>query len=84
MSEIGFENHSDATDIAYELQNFPNENRLFNLCVGETLGGKSQEVSRVFSKDSLVKFEHFDTNFMGAANHGYMVVTTKRPKMNFT
>ena len=38
------------TDIAYELQDFRAENRLFNICVGESVGGKSPEVSRVFSK----------------------------------
>ena len=31
-----------------QLQNYEIENRLFNICVGKTVGGKSPEVSRVF------------------------------------
>ena len=58
------------TKIAYELQNFPIENRLFNFCVGETVIGKSPEVLRVFSKDSPLNLEHFHINLKGAANCG--------------
>ena len=46
--------------------------------MGETVGGKSPEVSRVFSKDPLMNSEHFDTNLMGAADCGYMV-SAKKP-----
>ena len=49
--------------------------------MGETVGGKSPEVSRV--KRSAVNLEHFDTNLMGAANCGYMVSAEKRVKMDF-
>ena len=52
--------------------------------MGETVGGKSPEVSRVFSKDPLVNLEHFDTNLMGAADCRYMVSTKKPSKMDFT
>ena len=48
--------------------------------MGETVGGKSPEVSRVFSKDPLMNSEHFDTNLMGAADCGYMVSTKKPAK----
>ena len=48
--------------------------------MGETVGGKSPEVSRVFSKDPLMNSEHFDTNLMGAADCGYMVLTQKPPQ----
>ena len=65
------------TEIAYELYNFPIENRLFNFCVGKTLNGKSPEVSGIFSKDPLVNLEHFDTNLMGAVDCGYMVSAEK-------
>ena len=34
------------------------------------MNGKSPEVSGIFSKDFLVKLEHFDTNLMGAVNCG--------------
>ena len=42
--------------------------------MGETVGGKSSEVRRVFSIDSLVNLTHFDTNLMGVADCGYMVM----------
>ena len=48
--------------------------------MGETVGGKSPEVSRVFSKDPLMNSEHFDTNLMGAADCGYMVSAKKPAK----
>ena len=48
--------------------------------MGETVGGKSPEVSRVFSKDPLVNLEHFDTSLKGAADCGYMVLTQKPPQ----
>ena len=48
--------------------------------MGETVGGKSPEVSRVFSKDPLANSEHFDTNPMGAADCGYIVSTEKSAK----
>ena len=48
--------------------------------MGETVGGKSSEVSRVFSKDPLMNSEHFDTNLMGAADCGYMVSAKKTAK----
>ena len=38
--------------------------------MGEPVGGKSLEVSRLFSKDLLVNLEHSDTNLMGAADCG--------------
>ena len=56
------------------------ENQFFNFCVGESVGGKSPEVSRVFSKDPLINLEHFNTNLMGAADCGYMVLTKKPPQ----
>ena len=40
--------------------------------MGETVGGKSPEISRVFSEDPLMNLEHFDTNFMSAADCGYV------------
>ena len=46
------------------------EKRFLNFCVGETVRGKSPEVLRVFSKDSLLNLEHFDTNLKGAADCG--------------
>ena len=36
------------TNIGYHLQNYRNENRLFNFCVGKTVGGKSREFLRVY------------------------------------
>ena len=48
--------------------------------MGETVGGKSPEVSRVFSKDPPVNLEHFDTSLMGAADCGYMDLTQKPPQ----
>ena len=48
--------------------------------MGETVGGKSSEVSRVFSKDPLMNSEHFDTNLMGAADCSYMVSAKKPAK----
>ena len=48
--------------------------------MGETVGGKSPEVLRVFSKDLLVNLEHFDTNLMGAVDCGYMVSAEKPAK----
>ena len=48
--------------------------------MGETVGGKSPEVSRVFLKDPLVNLVHFDTNLMVAADCGYMVLTLKLPQ----
>jgi len=38
------------------------------------------EVSRIFSTDPLMNLEHFDTNFIGAADCGYMVSTEKSAK----
>ena len=52
--------------------------------MGETVDGKSPEVSRRFSKDPLVNLENFDTNLMDAADCGYMVSIEKQPKMDFT
>ena len=57
-------------DIAYELQNFRIEIRILNFFVGESVGEKSREVSRVFSKSLLVNLIHFDTNLVGAADCG--------------
>jgi len=51
--------------------------------VGETVGGKSPEVSRVFSKDPVVNLEHFDTSLMGAADCAYVVLTKKPSKNDF-
>ena len=48
--------------------------------MGETVGGKSREVSRVFSEDPQVNSYNFDTNFMGAADCGYIVSTEKPAK----
>ena len=42
--------------------------------------GKSPEVSVIFSTDPLVNLENFDTNFMGAADCGYIVPTEKPAK----
>ena len=47
--------------------------------MGKTVNGKSPEVSGIFSKDP-VNLEHFDTNFMGAADCGYIVSTEKPAK----
>ena len=44
------------------------------------MNGKSPEVSGIFSTDPLVNLEHFDTNFMGAADCGYIVSTEKPAK----
>ena len=60
--------------------NFRIENRLLNFCVGETVGEKSPEVSRVFSKDSLLNLEYFDTNLKGAADCGKKFWIKNRPK----
>ena len=38
--------------------------------MGKTVYGKSPEILRVFSKDSLFNLEHFDTNLKGAADCG--------------
>ena len=51
--------------------------------MGETVGEKSPEVSRVFSKDPPVNLEHFDTNLMAAADCGYMAVIKKPSKKWF-
>ena len=51
--------------------------------MGESVGGKSPEVSRVFWKDPLVNLEHFDTNLMGAVDCGYMVSAEKPAKNGF-
>ena len=48
--------------------------------MGKTVNGKSPEVSGIFSTDPLVNLEHFDTNFMGAADCGYIVSTDKPVK----
>ena len=40
-------------------------NRLFDFCVGETVGEKSSEISR---KDPLINLKHFDTNLMRATD----------------
>ena len=56
------------------------ENPLLNFYVGKSVGGKSREVSTIVSKDPLENLEHFDTNLMGAADCGYMVVTKKPSK----
>ena len=53
---------------------------LLNFCVGEFVDGRSPEVSRVFSKYPLLNLGHCDTNLMGAADCGYMVLTNKLPK----
>ena len=45
--------------------------------MGETVGGKSPEVSRVFSKDPLVNLEHFDTNLMGAVESTVLTAVMK-------
>ena len=60
--------------------NFPIKKRLYNFSVGKTVNGKSPEVSGIFSTDPLVNLEHFDTNFMGAADCGYIVSTEKPAK----
>ena len=76
MNLISYPNHlksgvkSDQidTDIANDFQNVRTKHRLFIFCVGKTLRGKSPEVLRLFSTDSVVKLEHFYTihewNFM--------------------
>ena len=46
--------------------------------MSKTLTGESPEVSGIFSTDPLVNLEHFDTNFMGAADCGY-IVSTEQP-----
>ena len=48
--------------------------------MGKTVGGKSPEASKVFPKDPLMNLKHFDTNLMGAADCGYMVLTKKTSK----
>ena len=48
--------------------------------MGETVNGKSSEVSGIFSTDSLVNLEYFDTDLMGAADCGYMILTQKLPQ----
>ena len=58
-------------------------NRLLNFCVGKTVGGKAPEVLRAFSTDSPLNLEHFDSNLMGAADFGYMVMTKKPSKNEF-
>ena len=50
------------TDIAYELLNFQIENRLFNFCVGETVGRKTPEILGVFLTNFPVYLEGFHTN----------------------
>ena len=37
--------------------------------MGKTVGWKYPEVSRVFSTDSPLNLEHFDTNFMGGKSY---------------
>ena len=71
------------TEIAYELYNFPIENRLFSFCVSKTVNGKSRVVLGIFSTDPLVNLEHFDTNLMGVADCGYMIMTKKPSKNEF-
>ena len=44
------------------------------------MNGKSLEVPGIFSTDSLVNLEYFDTNLMGAADCVYMVLTQKLPQ----
>ena len=51
--------------------------------MGKTVNGKSPEVSGIFSTDPLVNLEHFDSNFMGAADCGYIVSTEKPAKNGF-
>ena len=51
--------------------------------MGETVDGKSPEVSRGFSKDPLVYLENFDTNLMDAADCGYMVSIKKTAENGF-
>ena len=46
--------------------------------MGETVGGKSPEVSRGFLKDPLMNLIHSDINLIGAADCGYMV-SIKKP-----
>ena len=76
MNLISYTNHlksgvkSDQidTDIAYDFQNFRTKNQLFIFCVGKFLRGKSPEILKIFSTDSLVELEHFyimqEWNFM--------------------
>ena len=52
------------TDIAYELQNFPIENRFFKSSEWEA---PCKEVLGAFLTDCLLNFEHYDFNCMGAA-----------------
>ena len=56
------------TNMTCQFENFEIENQLLNFCVGMRVGGKSPEVLRVFSKDSLLNLEHFDTNLKGASD----------------
>ena len=38
------------TNMTGQFLNYEKENRLFNICVGKTVGGKSPEVSRLLLK----------------------------------
>ena len=59
------QNDTKLESISWELKI---EKRFLNFCVGKTVRGKSPEVLRVFSKDSLLNLEHFDTNLKGATD----------------
>ena len=48
--------------------------------MGEIVDGKSPEVSTIVSEDPFVNLKHFDTNLLGAADCGYMVMTEKLSK----
>ena len=50
--------------------------------MGETVNGRSSEVAEIFLTESLMNLEHFDTNLMGSADCGYLIVTKNRPKMD--
>ena len=49
--------------------------------MGKTVSGKSPEVLTVFSKDSLLNLEHFDTNLKGAADCRKKFRIKNRPKI---
>ena len=55
-----------------QLWNYKIENRLFNICVGKTVGGKSPEISRLFFKVSLTNDEHFNAHDMGTDSYSDM------------
>ena len=67
------------TDIAYELQNFPIENRLKS-SEWET---PCKEVLGAFLTDVLLNFEHYDINCMGAADCRWKLWSKNHPKLGF-